>query len=101
MNGNGTVLSLLARAAKNKHTSGAALVYGFAKLGMPILTVWFPAYKSKIDATASALEGLAVSWGFLTAGDAQKSVSQEDLDATKKEFDTKLFTKSDVQPPKP
>lgn len=61
------------KALNNKHTSGAALVYVAAKYGCPILAAWWPTKRAAIEVTAGYLEGLAVFYGFISAGDAGAS----------------------------
>lgn len=61
---------LLAKLWANKHTSGAAIAYGVVAIACPLALIWFPEYKDKIDATRKILEGGAIAYGLLAAGDA-------------------------------
>jgi hypothetical protein len=70
------IQSLLA----NKHTSGAAIVYLAAKYGALIGAVWLPSYSSQLKQTAELVEGAAVAWGLLAAGDASQSVKTPPTD---------------------
>lgn len=63
------------KLVQNKHTSGAALVYVAAKYLCPILAAWFPSKKPALESTANYLEGLAVFYGFVMAGDAGQNVA--------------------------
>lgn len=56
------LVALIVKAWQNKHTSAAAIIYA----GMKIAAIWFPKYKSQIEAT----EAIAVAYGLFMAGDA-------------------------------
>lgn len=56
------IATLIVKAWENKHTSAAAIIYA----GMKIAAIWFPKYKSQIEAT----EAIAVAYGLFMAGDA-------------------------------
>ena len=60
------------RLMANKHTSGAAVVYigcfAFAKIG----TIWFPEHSQQFKQTLDAVKDIAVTYGFIMAGDAKK-----------------------------
>ena len=55
----------------NKHTTGAGILYLVAKFGCRIAQAWAPHYHDQIATTADALEGAAVAWGLVMAGDAK------------------------------
>jgi hypothetical protein len=57
----------------NKHTTAAAVIYGASKLLLPLVAVWFPDLKPKVDATSSVLESFALFYGLAAAGDANKT----------------------------
>ncbi len=82
----------------NPHTSGSALVYGALKLAG---LIW-PVKKPLLDEIASA----AIIWLGVSARDASKSATKEDIEVTKQQVavaidkgDTSLLKKSDVPPP--
>jgi hypothetical protein len=75
-------LAQLALALKNPHTSVAALAFAFVKVGSRIAEAWCPQYKSPIETTADALEGLAVLYLGLAAGDASQGLSKSEADTT-------------------
>lgn len=100
---NAILPSLLSKALQNKHTTAAGALYALAKWGCPILSIWWPSHKAQIDSTSGYLEGAAVAYGFLTAGDAGKSASKDDLQmmgqataAAIKTGDTSLLQKTDT-----
>lgn len=62
--------NFLNRFLSNPHTSISAIVWGACKLGQ----IWMPQYKDKFDAT----EAIAVSYGLLMAGDANKSAANHE-----------------------
>lgn len=96
---------------QNKHTSAAGLVYVFAKWGCPLISTWFPHYKSQLDASADILESLAVFYGFAAAGDSAVSATKQEVavvdqkvDATAnavKTGDTSILEKVNVPPVAP
>jgi len=61
----------------NKHTSIAGLVYLGAKVLAQLGAVWWPEHKDQFTATANIIEGVAVSYGLLAAGDASQSQKVE------------------------
>ncbi len=67
----------------NKHTSIAGVVYLAVKTGTQLATVWWPDHKDKLETTASIVEGAAVAYGLLAAGDA--STSKSDLNGLKQD----------------
>lgn len=62
--------NLFARFIQNRHTSLAAVVYGVAAFGCPLLATWWVGHDQQLDATRKTLEALAVFYGFAAAGDA-------------------------------
>jgi hypothetical protein len=90
------ISTITAKVLSNKHTTGAAVLYAAAKWGCPTLAIWWPSHKAQIDTSANILEGAAVFYMGLSAGDAQKSATKEDLEQTKKEIDTAFVKKSDI-----
>lgn len=70
---NAFLISLASKVIANKHTSGAAVCYALAKWGCPILGVWWPSHKAQLDATSGYLEGAAVAYGLVMAGDANST----------------------------
>lgn len=61
----------------NKHTSGAAIVYLVAKVLAELGKAWMPDKAHQWDLTLNIVEGAAVSWGLLAAGDAKQSAPAE------------------------
>jgi len=71
--------ALLQSSLKNKHTSGAALVFAVLKVGAGIAATWYPAHDKQIRDTADLLEGVAVLYLGAAAGDAAQSTKQVDV----------------------
>ena len=88
--------------AKNPHTSICAVIYVTAKYGSRIASAWFPSHIDAIHTTADAMEGAAVAWGLLMAGDAKQSVSQDQANTTfiRKAGASVLPTTQQIQTPK-
>ena len=63
----------------NKHTSIAAAAYVVCKVVAELGAVWFPAYATQFRASANIVEGAAVAYGLLAAGDASKTPPAEPL----------------------
>lgn len=59
----------------NKHTTGAAVVYGLCAIGQ----VWFPEHADKFHKTGQ----IALGYGLLLAGDAKPSIPPEPKTETK------------------
>lgn len=62
----------------NKHTSGSALTFAAVKVGARIAKTWWPKYQPQIEATADALESLAMVYLGCAATDAVQSAKQND-----------------------
>lgn len=73
-------LDRLQMIAKNPHTSIAAALYMASKFGSRIASAWWPQHKHEIEVTADSLEGAAVGWGLLMAGDASKSLTKDEAE---------------------
>jgi len=73
---------LITRAVSNKHTSISGLVYLVAKFGAELLSQWWPTHAEQFKNSANIVEGFAVSYGLLMAGDSSKSVTKEEADTT-------------------
>lgn len=78
---NQLIISAFSQIAKNKHTSGAALVYAVSKWGCPLISTWWPSHKAQLETTAGILEGMAVFYGFAAAGDSAKSATKDEVKA--------------------
>lgn len=76
----------------NPHTSIAGGVYLFAKVGAELGAVWFPAHAGQFKTTADIVEGAAVTYGLLAAGDASSGLPKPDQAPT---------LPPDVKPPTP
>lgn len=67
--------NLFSTVLQNKHTSAAGIVYfgamGIAQIG----AVWFPSHSAQFDSTAKILQGIAVAYGLLRAGDAKPGLT--------------------------
>src|SRR5882724_1373057 len=61
---------LLQRFMANKHTTGAALVYGVVTLLGQISAIWFPEHLTQINGTLDKIKEFAVIYGFAMAGDS-------------------------------
>lgn len=92
-----TIMTIL----QNKHTSIAGVVYLALKTMAQLAVVWWPEQKDKLETTSSILEGAAVAYGLIAAGDASKS--QKDLDDLSRKTataiqtsDTSMLVKPDV-----
>jgi len=55
----------------NKHTSGAAVLYGLAAAVGHIADVWFPEHSSQTYKTVLIVKELAIGWMGFGAGDAK------------------------------
>ena len=71
-------MNTLLNAFQNKHTTGAGVAYLLLKTLMQMLIVWFPDQHDKLATTGEILEGAAVAYGLVAAGDASKSKAQVD-----------------------
>lgn len=69
------MLTILSRSLANKHTSSAALVYFLAKGAAQFGPIWFPTHAQQFKDSLPVIEGLAVSYGLLMAGDAKQSAA--------------------------
>jgi len=61
---------VLQRLMANKHTTGAALVYGLLSLAGHIALRWFPSQAAQINGTLDDIKQFAVIYGFAMAGDS-------------------------------
>jgi hypothetical protein len=52
------------------------MIYIAAKYGTQILGVWMPEHKAQFESSADIVEGAAVAYGLIAAGDAKMSVNQ-------------------------
>ena len=91
-------MNTLLNALQNKHTTGAGIAYLLLKTLMQLAMIWFPDQHDKLTTTAEILEGAAVAYGLVAAGDASKGkaqvkeLAQQTADAIKS-GDTTLLTK--------
>jgi hypothetical protein len=93
--------NLLTTVLANKHTSGAALVFGVVKAGSRIAATWSPEHKAQIDTTADVVEGLAVLYLGAAAGDAARSATKEEVQTVTDAVvsgDTTMLLKSELPP---
>lgn len=67
---------MLKNLLANKHTSAAGAIYLIAKVICPILAVWFPVHKAQLDQSSNLVEGFAVTYGLLFAGDASQGTKE-------------------------
>lgn len=70
-----SMVSLISRGLSNKHTSLAAVVYFIAKAIAQFGPIWFPSHAQQFKDSLPLVEGLAVSYGLLMAGDASQSAA--------------------------
>lgn len=70
----------LKSAAKNKHTTGAGAAYLGALAVSHIGAIWFPHHAEQFKQTGDAIQGLAVAYGLIMAGDAKKDVDEDEDD---------------------
>lgn len=61
---------ILPRLTTNKHTTGAAIVFGAIALGANIATTWNPTHADQIKHTADLLSKAAIGYGLLMARDS-------------------------------
>lgn len=78
-----TMKDFLIKVLSNRHTSIAGLVYFSSKYGALLLAIWMPEAKEKLVATSDLIEGAAVAYGLVAAGDATKSATNTDVDTLK------------------
>jgi len=69
-------MNMLLSALQNKHTSIAGVVYLALKTFVQLMVVWWPDQKDKLETTGSILEGAAVAYGLIAAGDASRGKQQ-------------------------
>ncbi len=91
--------AILTNLLANKHTSIAGVIYLAAKLGSQLAAVWMPQYKDKLDATTNVIEGAAVAYGLLAAGDSTRSASKQEVAKAIETGDTSILKKADVTVP--
>ena len=60
----------------NKHTSGAALLFGVCELMGGITRIWFPYYENQMKQTTQLIQHVAVIYGLVMAGDAASTLKQ-------------------------
>ena len=84
----------IARALANKHTTGAGALFLGLKVVCEIAVVWFPDKKDQIEHTSKILEGAAMFYGMMMAGDSKQSVTHQELD-------TAVLCKSSLPPGAP
>jgi len=58
------------RLLSNPHTRIPGLIYLVSKIGLQISEVWFQHYDQQLRATAAIIEGFAVSYGLVAAGNS-------------------------------
>src|SRR5579872_1903415 len=57
---------------RNKHTSGAGLVYIVCMALSKIGAIWFPEYSVQLAQTLDVVKEAAIGYGFIMAGDGGK-----------------------------
>jgi hypothetical protein len=68
---------IISRLMANKHTSGAAVVYGICMLIANIATRWFPEHAGQIAGSMTDIKEFAVLYGFIMAGDSRSKPDDE------------------------
>jgi len=58
------------RLLSNPHTRIPGIIYLVSKIGLQISEVWFQHYDQQLRATAAIIEGFAVSYGLVAAGNS-------------------------------
>ena len=92
-------MNVLLNAFANKHTSIAGVLYLALKTITQLAVVWWPDQKDKLETTANILEGAAVAYGLIAAGDASRGKSQ--LDDLARKTATAIQTNDTTQLVKP
>lgn len=63
---------------QNKHTTIAGAVYIGSKLVAQLVNVWCPGHEVQVKSSLDVIEGAAVTWGLIMAGDAKQGQKQTD-----------------------